>query len=50
MFGSDFGICKSFGAAENLRRLEDFAAASNDLPCDEATARLMGKIKTTCTG
>ncbi len=40
-----FGARKSGRVEENLRKIEAFAAASDVLPCDEATARLHGDVK-----
>lgn len=40
-----FGAHKSGRVEENLQRVEDFAAESNILPCDEETSRLYGEIK-----
>jgi tRNA(fMet)-specific endonuclease VapC len=40
-----FGAWKSGRVEENLRKIEAFAAASDVLPCDEATARLYGDVK-----
>lgn len=42
-----FGALGSSRAQENLKRLEDFASASNVLPCDETTARTYGEVKDT---
>ncbi len=41
----DFGARKASRAVENLRRLEEFAAEANVLPCDRDTARFYGEIK-----
>lgn len=40
-----FGARKSGRVGENLQRVEDFAAESNILPCDEETSRRYGEIK-----
>jgi tRNA(fMet)-specific endonuclease VapC len=40
-----FGARKSGSVEENLQRIEDFAAESNVLPCDEETSRRYGEVK-----
>lgn len=40
-----FGARKSGRIEENLQRIEDFAAESNVLPCDEETSRRYGEVK-----
>jgi len=40
-----FGARKSGRVEENLQRVEDFAAESNTLPCDEETSRRYGEVK-----
>jgi tRNA(fMet)-specific endonuclease VapC len=40
-----FGARKSGRVEENLQRVEDFAAESNVLPCDEETSRRYGEVK-----
>jgi tRNA(fMet)-specific endonuclease VapC len=40
-----FGARKSGGIEENMQRIEDFAAESNVLPCDEETSRRYGVVK-----
>ena len=40
-----FGARKSGRVEENLQRVEDFAAESNILLCDEETSRLYGQVK-----
>ena len=40
-----FGARKSGRVAENLQRVEDFAAESNILPCDGETSRRYGEVK-----
>ena len=40
-----FGAHTSGRVEENLQRVEDFAAESNILPCDEGTSRRYGEVK-----
>jgi tRNA(fMet)-specific endonuclease VapC len=40
-----FGAVKSRRAAANLKRVEEFTAASNVLPVDSGVARLHGKVR-----
>jgi len=40
-----FGALKSRRAAANLKRVEEFTAASNVLPVDSGVARLYGKVR-----
>lgn len=40
-----FGTRKSARPVENLARFQEFAANSNVLPCDEATARTYGSVR-----
>jgi tRNA(fMet)-specific endonuclease VapC len=40
-----FGARKSGRPTENLARSQEFAANSNVLPCDEATARVYGSVR-----
>ncbi len=40
-----FGARKSGRVEDNLRRVEDFAAESNILDCDEETSRRYGEVK-----
>lgn len=40
-----FGARKSGRVAENLQRVENFAAESNILPCDRETSRRYGEVK-----
>ena len=40
-----FGARKSGRVEENLQRIENFAAESNVLPCDEETSRRYGEVK-----
>lgn len=42
-----FGALKSGRPRENLTRFQGFAANSNVLPCDEATARVYASVRDT---